>query len=88
MKQIGIVGLIWIGCCCAGAGQLPDDLLPIEDLMGHPEELVAAVRAFDRQQVALAGWDNELARAYTNAGETLLAQDKRDSAQRRLSVIQ
>ena len=84
MKRIGMVGLIWIGWCCAGAAQLPDDLLPLENLMDRPEELVAAVRAFDRQQVALVGWDNELAREYTDAGETLLAQDKRDSAQRRL----
>ena len=96
MKRIGTIGLIWIGWCCAGAAQLPADLagaspalgtLPLQDLMGRPKELVAAVRAFDRQQVALAGWDNELAREYTDKGETLLAHDKQDSAQRRLLLV-
>lgn len=88
MKRIGTVGLICIGWCCVGAAQLPDDLLPLQDLMSRPqEELVAAVRAFDRQQVALTDWDNELARYYASAGETLLAQDKRDCAKRRLLLV-
>lgn len=80
-----IVGLA--AACAAAAGALPEELAPLGQQLDDEAALVDAVRAYDREQTALAEWDKGLAEQHADAGEEDLARDKLEQARDRLKRV-
>lgn len=66
---------------------LPDELSGLKDLAPRENELVDAVRAYDREQTPLAERDSEMAVKHARAGEHDLAKEKKQSARTRLENV-
>jgi len=79
---IGLAGL-----CAAAPATLPDDLAHLRQQVGDAAALVDAVRAYDREQSALAEWDQELAKEHAASGEEDLARDRTEQARSRLQRV-
>lgn len=66
---------------------LPTELAYLSNLTGNQEELVDAVRRFDRQQQALIQWDRDLLTEYSNDGKDDLATGKVEDLRARVALI-
>jgi len=68
----------------AAPAALPEELAHLRQSLNDEAALVDAVRAYDREQTALAEWDKRLSKQHADAGEQDLARDRLDQARSRL----